>query len=295
MSTELTILSFGAGQDSTALLHLYRHDAEFRQKYCPGRFAVVFSDTGDEHPRTYTHLLNIRRLCLDEDIEFFWLDPAMGYHTPSWQSLRHFMETKTGIMSKAYPKSCTDNLKIGPIYKWLDDWLGTVYGYESGLKRAIRSFYQDYGKINVLIGIAAGEERRVAGNTKNMPAYMRDCINRAYPLVELGLDRKGCQDLIRGYGEEVPPPSNCKLCPFMSLQELLWLYRTYPDDYHYWVARERAKLDKYAHLGDKNLGVWGKMSLPEALDLATEKYGHMTDAELDDYKMSHGHCVMSKY
>ena len=35
--------------------------------------------------------------------------------------------------------------------------------------------------------------------------------------------------------------------------------------------------------------------LPVQVTAAEEKFGHMTDAELDDYKMSHGHCVQSSY
>ena len=46
---------------------------------------------------------------------------------------------------------------------------------------------------------------------------------------------------------------------------------------------------------DQNLGVNGKKWLPQALQEATELYGHMTDQELNEYKMSHGHCVKSRY
>jgi len=34
--------------------------------------------------------------------------------------------------------------------------------------------------------------------------------------------------------------------------------------------------------------------LPEVLSGALKKYGHMTNEELDNYKMNHG-CNMSKY
>lgn len=82
--------------------------------------------------------------------------------------------------------------------------------------------------------------------------------------------------------------------PFLSEQELVWLYRRYQADYEEWVAIEAAKLEKHRHLGDRNLGVWGNKTLPEVLEQALAKYGHMTDEELDDYKFNHG-CVMSKY
>ena len=101
---------------------------------------------------------------------------------------------------------------------------------------------------------------------------------------------------MRSVGEPVPPPSNCILCPFMGEVELLWLHRFMPDHLEDWVRIEKNKMDKWAHLGpDKNLGVWGKKTLPEVLAQAIDKHGHMSDADLEEYKMSHGHCVSSKY
>ena len=60
---KLTVLSFGAGQDSTAILYKYIYDADFRVKYAPEDFLVIMSDTGDEHASTYKHVKEIRELC----------------------------------------------------------------------------------------------------------------------------------------------------------------------------------------------------------------------------------------
>ena len=61
-----------------------------------------------------------------------------------------------------------------------------------------------------------------------------------------------------------------------------------------WVGYERAKLRKFTGT-KRNLGVKGKLTLEEVLAQALEQYGNMTDSELDEYKMSHGHCVKSVY
>jgi hypothetical protein len=45
----ITILSFGAGQDSTAILYRIVLDPEFRKAYVKGKLVVIMSDTGDEH------------------------------------------------------------------------------------------------------------------------------------------------------------------------------------------------------------------------------------------------------
>jgi hypothetical protein len=84
----------------------------------------------------------------------------------------------------------------------------------------------------------------------------------------------------------------------MSDIELLWLSRFYPADYAEWVTIEANKLARFKAEGlpdDKNYGVWAKKTLPEVLAKAQVKYAHMTDAQLHEYKMSHGHCVRSKY
>jgi hypothetical protein len=48
-------------------------------------------------------------------------------------------------------------------------------------------------------------------------------------------------------------------------------------------------------MGKKNYGVYGTITLTEKLDQAKKKYGHWSDEQLWDYKMSHGHCVKSSY
>jgi hypothetical protein len=84
----------------------------------------------------------------------------------------------------------------------------------------------------------------------------------------------------------------------MSEIERLWLHTFHPEDYNTWVRIEQAKFDRFRDAGlpdDKNLGVWGKKAIPEVLEKARERYGHLTPDDLQYYKMSHGHCVKSKY
>lgn len=300
--TELTVLSFGAGQDSTALLYLYAYDAEFRAKYAPGKFLVIMANTGNEHDSTYVHVEQIKNFCKLQDIEFMLIEPEMGYHGNNWSTLTEQYQAKNTIGSKAYPKTCTDRLKIRPIYGFLEDWIADTYDLDRGRKKAFKLFAPKYGKINMLIGIAKGEESRQ--QTQSSGEVWRDmAINTVYPLVELGLDRQGCQTAIANFGHTVPTPSNCKFCPWMSEQELLWLYRFDGEGFDFWEQLEQNKFKANLHAGEKNLGVWGKwnkkenrpFSLRDALAVAQEKYGHWSDAELQEYKMSHGHCVASKY
>ena len=292
----LTVLSFGGGQDSTAILYKLIYDEEFRKKYAPDLLWVVMADTMNEHKETYTHLGWVKETCRAHGIPFVLINP-MGWTSKSWEKgLINFYEIGNRIGSKCFPKTCTDNLKIKPIYNWLDAAIHKQFMTEKvGRKAAIKEFARESGKVNVLIGIAKGEETRASTNEESPHKWMRESINKIYPLIDEGMDRQACHDYIESVGHDIPIPSNCVLCPFMSEQELLYLYRELRPWYDKWVKLEQNKIDANLHVGDKNMGVWGAKLLPEKLKEAEKKYGHMTVEELREYKMSHGHCVKSKY
>lgn len=277
------------------MLYLYAYDPAFRAKYAPKKFLVVSADTGDEHPESDDYCDYVTEFCREQGIPFVHITPDLGFHSESWQSLRGFYNLKHTVGSKAFPKTCTDRLKIQVIYKYLEHWIGQNYGVPVGQKHGFYRFMAKHGRVRVMVGIAKGEEKRVADPAKDPQRWKRDCIETVYPLIDLGLDRAGCQQYIRSTGHPVPWPSNCILCPFMSEVELVWLYRFRRADFDDWVRIERNKLIKNEHMGDRNLGVWGKKLLPEVLEGAIAKFGHMTDEELQEYKFSHGHCVASKY
>ena len=306
LGRKLTVLSYGGGQDSTAILYKLIHDKEFRAKYAPEELVVVMADTNNEHKETYDYVEIVKEICALHDIPFVFLQE---YATGDWKKgLIAFYKAKNVVGSKAFRKTCTMRLKINPIYNWLDQYLHEMYGTTvKGNKKAIRQFALNHGKIDVLIGIARDEEKRAGTNEESKHRWMRESINKRYPLIEIGYNRQDCQDYITSLGYAIPLPSNCILCPFMSKQELLYLFRNMPEWYFKWVTLEANKILKFGIPGNErktqkkngdigdNLGVWGKKLLPEILKEAEEEFGHMTTEELHEYKMSHGHCVKSKY
>lgn len=311
---KLTILSFGAGQDSTYILYKIIRDPEYRRRFVQGRLIVLMSDTGNEHRHTYEHVQFIHQLCLDNNIEFYFITADMGYHPNTWPTLEAQMIKNNSIMSMMMPRSCTDNLKIKPFYNFLNVWIANnIYsqaiGADTRNRKWITQYFNDHGKINVMIGIAAGEESRVATTKKVKKAtqlnmfckpkkpinvWMGKCIDRTYPMITEGIDRQGAQDYINVTPWPLPFPSNCKFCPFLTKQEILWQYRFYPEDFNQWVIYEENKLNRNpGHL--RNLGVKGEKLLPEILAEAIAEFGDWTDEQLNEYKMSHGHCVKSQY
>jgi hypothetical protein len=319
---DLTVLSFGGGQDSTYILYKIIRDPEYRRKVVKGRLLVVMCDTGSEHDYTYEHVIFIKQLCIEHGIEFYFLTPDMGYHPNTWPTLEYQMAKNNSIMSMMFPRSCTDNLKIKPFYNFLNVWIArNIYDQtvdqapaKTRNKKWIYKFHADYGKINVIIGIAAGEEKRIKKSKKEKlktqlnffkkpqkqksdgGKWMRVCINKYYPMVEEGTDREGAQNYILVTPWPLPFPSNCIICPYLSKQEILWLWRFHPDKFEKWVVYEYNKTMRHPPpKKGPNLGVKGEKLLREILAEAVAEFGHWTDEQLNEYKMSHGHCVKSVY
>lgn len=314
MKKQLTVLSFGAGQDSTYILYKIIRDQDYRSKYAPGDFIVVMSDTGDEHRETYQHVEFIKILCSEHGIPFYFITADMGYHPNTWQTLVGQMKLNNSLMSMMFPRSCTDNLKIRPFYNFLNVHIANNhYGQDlpssTRNKHWIKRFAADHGKIKVILGIAAGEEKRVKESKRakkerqldlfkkakrKIQVWFENSIQKIYPMIDEGVDRKMAQDYIMVTPWPLPPPSNCKRCPFLTKPEILWMYRFNKADFLEWVQLEKAKINKCEGL-DRNLGVKGEQLLEEILQEAIAEFGHWTNEELQEYKMSHGHCVKSKF
>lgn len=287
----------GGGQDSVAILYMAAWRPGFREKYVGNDdFLTVMSDTGNEHQETYDYVrTHVADVCQVAKAEWHFLTPDLGFHATNWESLQGYFTHYRAIASKAYPKSCTDKLKLVPIYRFLEQYVGKKYGFKIGRKRALYEYRERFGKIRVMIGITAEEAGRRIGDRSGEPKWSQECIDKIYPLVDLGMTRANCQEVIRSFGRPVPLPSNCMMCPFVSPVELLWLWTFRRDEYEKWVAFEADKLERCKDLGDKNYGVNGLKTLPQVLEEAKVKYAGWTEAQLWEYKMSHGHGVCSKH
>lgn len=309
----MTIVSVGGGQDSTAILYKIGNDPAFRAKYAPGKVIAVMADTGDEHDETVAHTDTLAAFCASHDIEWQYLTVNRGYHSGPWANgLGEFYRTKSAIGSQAFPKTCTDNLKIQPIYRYLAERLSIELAGDTRLadrKQSLYLYKARYGTLKVIVGIAKGEESRVAkadeSGKKPRSKWFAECVERIYPLIDEGMDRAACQAYIASVGAAVPPPSNCFMCPFKSPIEILWTAKHDRARFDVWVALEARKLAANAHLNavpnakgkivNQNYGVYKTKTLPDVLAAARIQFAHMTDADLNDYRMSHGHCVKSAY
>lgn len=293
----LTVLSYGIGQDSWTILVKLVKDKEFRQQYAPGKLLVIAADTGNEHPDTYEHADYTKKFCAQHGVEFVHITKEMGYHADGWQTLQHYFSKHNNIASKAYPKTCSDQLKIQPIYRYLEDYIESRYGFAAGRKAGLKKFAENFGKIDVLIGIAKGEEKRVSVGEDPKP-WMNQVLRKRYPLIEIGFGRAECQQYLKQAFEPVPPPSNCIMCPFKSKIEVLWTARNLPQQFDDWVQYEANKIEAWKdRVSDpsKNLGVNGKKLLPQVLREAEAEYANMSNQDINEYRMSHGHLCKNKF
>jgi len=346
---QLTMLSFGGGQDSFAILYSLIYNKEFRKKYAPNDFFVVMSDTGNEHPHTYQAVREAEEVCKKHNIHFRLITPDMGYHTSSWPDLKTNLKKNSSILAASMlSKPCTGNLKINVVDKYMYHYMCELYGFPELDKKKSWPLYRDKfnTKARVLIGFAKNEESRAKNSVANhrfLPSWKLKTMQYVYPLIEEGIDRDAAQAIISKYHEyntyggrqkNVMPPSNCMLCFYQSDQELLWLEHHYPEELNEWIEMEKAKFKQtledipgvraqleietegdyiywdYIYIiklikrimgMEKNYGVYGTMSLPQKIEKARQLYGPngtkkpMTIEELNEYKMSHGHCVKSSF
>lgn len=245
----ITILSYGAGTNSTAILVGLIERGETVD-------AITFSDTGGEKPETYEHLRIVNDWCVAHGFPSI---TTLRGSQPS-QIRRGSLEAEClelGAMpSKVYGYStCSQKWKVNPADK-----------YDKGLALALGI---PLSEITRLIGFDADEPERMeralkfsAGNTNR---------KQRFPLIEWGWGRDECVAAIKRSGLPQPGKSACWFCPSSRKSEVLWLAKTHPDLFARAVAMEQRALNDEGQspkpTNVKGLGRhWSWKELVEATD-----------------------------
>lgn len=200
-SRQLTTISYGGGVQSTAMVVLA----------CQGELgydvdAALFSNVGDdsEHPDSIRYVREIAQPWAKErGLDVIELNPTRrGEETTLWKEIfredsRRDLIPLYGEQGNPLSRSCTADFKVKTLERW-----HRAHG-------ATRD-----NPNTVLLGISVDEIER-AGRKSN------DTITqRRYPLLDLGLHRHDCEQIIRDAGLPVPRKSSCFFCPFHS--RLVW-------------------------------------------------------------------------
>lgn len=227
----LTVLSLGAGVQSTALLLLSAEGV------LPKLDAAIFSDTGWEPQAVYDHLNrleeevakpagipiyrvtagNIRNDALDPDHRF--------------ASMPLFVKNPDGSKGMAR-RQCTHEYKVRPIKEQLRLLLGAERDSEGKVGRVKVGQYVDQW-----IGISVDEFHRAKDSSVKY-------IKHSFPLLDLEWTRDHCLVYLKKRGWESTPKSACIGCPFRNNHGWRQLRDHYPSEFADAVAFDNDIRDK---------------------------------------------------
>lgn len=167
-------------------------------------FEAVFVNHGTDYPETYEYVEMLR----EKGYPITEVRPqAFGGYDNLYDYCTDAEITPVRIM-----RWCTDHFKIRPLMAY----------YE----RPCVSY----------IGIDADEERRVR------PSRVEG-VENVYPLVDRGIGRDSCIDIIKAHDLPVPPKSGCFICPFQRRSQWIELNRDHPDLWCKAVTAEQRSID----------------------------------------------------
>jgi hypothetical protein len=220
----IKVLSYGGGLDSFAMLLGARDRGELPD-------AVVFVDVGDgtrdrdgvdpgEWPGTYRHIREVViPLCDSLGVEFVWLS-SDDYPVRNARSLFSWLEARQQIPVSGPNRICTVVAKVERFEKWAAARYGSKH-------------------VEVWVGFEAGEEARAAKDP-NAGKSSQQRRNR-FPLIEWGLCRCRCEQMVRDAGYPVPRKSACVFCPYGTKTDWKTYARELPDSFARVVALEANK------------------------------------------------------
>lgn len=185
MNDPITVLSLGAGVQSTTLLLM----AEAGEVDRP--VEAIFADTGWEPPDVYAHLdwletqtsIPIKRVSVGN-----LRDDALAGKPEAWMPMHTLnLDGKASLLRR----QCTSNYKIRPI------------------RRRIRELMKEHGtkEARQLLGISLDEALRMRHSGVKY-------LTNVYPLVDRRMTRTSCVRWLLDHGYPTPPKSACIGCPF---------------------------------------------------------------------------------
>ncbi|MDQ8707841.1 phosphoadenosine phosphosulfate reductase family protein [Streptomyces sp. LHD-70] len=225
----MKVVSYGGGVQSTALLVLA---AQERISYRTFLFANVGDDS--EHPATLRYVHEVAKPYAAAHglrLEVLERRRRDGRTETLRQQLLRPESRSIPIpvrMSNGAPgrRSCTANFKIKVIGRWLREHGAT-----------------STHPATVAIGISVDELHR-ANRRRSEP---HESIE--YPLLDLGLRRTDCVQMIEDTGLPVPPKSACYFCPFKTIKAWQELRRNEPDLFAQAADLEAALIERRLSLG----------------------------------------------
>lgn len=218
MAREPLVVSYGGGVDSTGVL------VEFvRRKIVPD--AILFADTGEEHPETYAYLDVMDDFLTRHEFPKITRVRYAGKKT-SYSTLGGNCTQKGMLPSLAYGShkhSCSLKFKVAPMDQWLTN-------HFSPIVQARRT------KTPITVVRVIGYDAGINDRTRSERFTAKEPGKRGlvqwrywYPLQEWGWDRERIRKEIAATGLPIPRKSSCVFCPSNRPHEIIEIAIATPD------------------------------------------------------------------
>jgi len=216
-NTNLTVISYGGGVQSTALCVLATQGVL-------GVDVAVFANVGDraENPQTLAYLTRFIPWAAERGLEVVerrWVDrtgKVRDLYDDTMSETRRSIDIPVWMAGGAPGnRKCTGNYKIA------------VVGRELKARGATSA-----SPATVMVGISTDEYQRA--NRRHAQPWEIP----TYPLLELGMSRQDCANLIERAGLPVPPKSSCWFCPLQGARGWAKKRRDDPDTFAAGVVLE---------------------------------------------------------
>jgi hypothetical protein len=235
---------------------------------------IQFANTGNELPETYAYLPIINRYLQRHGYPSVTVVQKRSKH----KSLYHNCLSNQTLPSLAYgKKACSQKWKVDPMNYFCNHWAPAKRCWKAG-SRVIKAIGYDASlqDINRFCDFFKAEQKREAqGKRDTKYVYW-------YPLIEWGIDREQCVEIIKSVGLPVPIKSACFMCPARKFAEMAEMAERHAE-----LADQAVRLEQIAELGvhglrsTKGLGrsyKWGEKFVEMGY-----KFGHQPN-ELDNLR-----------
>jgi 3'-phosphoadenosine 5'-phosphosulfate sulfotransferase (PAPS reductase)/FAD synthetase len=210
MTTPDTVVSYGGGVDSTAMLV-----GMYQRGWRPD--AILFAEVGNEWPETYYYIETVMEPWLKSvgfpDLTRVQYVPKRFKYGEYKDLYGNCIQNST-LPSLAFGrKGCSQKWKVQP----MDKHVNNDPMFDEARKQGI--------KIKRLIGYDAGpkDSCRGGGMLEDSAKY-----TYVYPLRDWGWDREQCKAEIAAHNLPVPHKSACFFCPSMQKCEIHELAKKHP-------------------------------------------------------------------
>lgn len=247
MRTDLLVVAFGGGTNSTAMLCGFR-ERDIRPDL------ILFADTGGEMPETYDHVVEMDAKC-----KAWWnigIETVYKTYQGQFEGLEKECIRGRKLPALAYGrKACSQKYKTEPQTRRLKVEMDRL-----SIKQATRA-----------IGYDAGENHRshgITGENLKKGRYVKNW----FPLLEWKWRRQECIEAIKRHGLTYPGKSACFFCPAMKRGEILRLKQNRPD-----LFARALEIERNAILKSPGRGLGGQSLRWENVDAQDEAQGKLWD------------------